>query len=30
MWAADAVCAIVEIGVEAAMNTFNGVKGQPE
>lgn len=28
--AADAVCAIVEIGVEAAMNTFNGVKGQPE
>jgi len=28
--AADAVFAIVEHGVEEAMNTFNGVKGQPE
>ena len=28
--AADAVFAIVEHGVEEAMNTFNGAKGQPE
>jgi len=28
--AADGISAIVEIGVEAAMNNFNGVKGQPE
>ena len=28
--AADAVSSIVEFGVESAMNTFNGVKGQPE
>jgi PTH1 family peptidyl-tRNA hydrolase len=28
--AADAALAIIEVGVEAAMNTFNGVKGQPE
>jgi len=28
--AADAICGIVELGVEAAMNNFNGVKGQPE
>lgn len=28
--AADAVVAIVELGVEAAMNHFNGAKGQPE
>ena len=28
--AADAVSSIVEFGVESAMNTFNGVQGQPE
>ena len=28
--AADAISAIVELGVEAAMNNFNGAKGQPE
>ena len=28
--AADALVAMVEHGVESAMNTFNGVKGQPE
>ena len=28
--AADAISAIVELGVEAAMNNFNGPKGQPE
>ena len=28
--AADAVSTMVELGVESAMNTFNGVKGQPE
>ncbi len=28
--AADALSTMVELGVEAAMNTFNGTKGQPE
>jgi len=28
--AADGISAIVELGVEAAMNNFNGTKGQPE
>jgi PTH1 family peptidyl-tRNA hydrolase len=28
--AADAISGIVELGVEAAMNNFNGAKGQPE
>jgi len=28
--AADAVSAMVELGVETAMNTFNGPKGLPE
>ena len=28
--AADALAAMVELGIETAMNTFNGTKGQPE